>query len=372
MASSRSRRRPGKEQMVTEPPSYDTKRFKSQFHEARYNRLMKTKIVIPEMGFELKEGEYPIMRQITKERRWDLLCRPLTDISAVMIREFYANAVKENENSPSYKSYVRGVEVDFSPPSITRALKLRTITYDELSYEDRLRGDNDPDEILEGLCIEGRDWERDSQGAPSCLKRLDLRPEAKGWYEVVRVSILPTANTSSVIIKRALLTYCILHGGEIGLAQLIADSIQEMAEDTTKSGRLGHPSTILRLCNRAQVLFEDEDTEKVKGTRGITKRKMEGLNEEEEEDQEEERAHRRRRSHRRDEQAQGIIDMSQLQEVLNEISQQNVKAQEQYSRQQELYLQQQEQYLEHREQYSKDREQNEAWQHRMEERLESW
>ncbi|XP_016165103.1 involucrin-like [Arachis ipaensis] len=117
------------------------------------------------------------------------------------------------------------------------------------------------------------------------------------------------------------LSYCILHGGEIDLAQLIADSIQEMAEDTNKSGRLGHPSTILRLCNRAGVLFEDEDTEK---------------------------------------------------EVLDEISQQNAKAQEQYSRQQELHLQQQEQYLEHREQYSKDREQDEAWQHRMEERLGSW
>nr|XP_025678343.1 putative uncharacterized protein DDB_G0271606 [Arachis hypogaea] len=32
-----------------------------------------------------------------------------------------------------------------------------------------------------------------------------------------------------------------------------------MAEDTGKSSRLGHPSTILRLCNRAGVLFEDAD-----------------------------------------------------------------------------------------------------------------
>ncbi|XP_072054326.1 zinc finger BED domain-containing protein RICESLEEPER 2-like [Arachis hypogaea] len=105
MASSSSKRRPGKEPMVTEPPSYDTRKFRSQFHEGRYHRFMKTKNVIYEKGLELKDGEYTIMRQITKERRWELLCAPLVDISAVMIREFYANAVKENKDSAPYTSY---------------------------------------------------------------------------------------------------------------------------------------------------------------------------------------------------------------------------------------------------------------------------
>ncbi|QHN77723.1 uncharacterized protein DS421_19g655190 [Arachis hypogaea] len=128
MASLSSKRRKGKEPTVAEPPTYDTKKFKSQFHEARYHKLMKTKHVILEMGFELREGEYHIMRQITRERRWELLCHPLTEISAVMIREFYANAVKDSKDSPPY----------------TRALKLRTITYGELSFEDRLQRENDP------------------------------------------------------------------------------------------------------------------------------------------------------------------------------------------------------------------------------------
>ncbi|QHN86235.1 uncharacterized protein DS421_16g544330 [Arachis hypogaea] len=89
---------------------------------------------------------------------------------------------------------------------------------------------------------------------------------------------------------------------------------------------------------------------------------MEGIAED---DDQEEGPQRRRRSEEGGEQAHGAIDMSQLQRVLEEISQQNMIAQEQYSRCQE-------QYLEHREQYLKDREQHEAWQHRMEERLESW
>ncbi|QHO34775.1 uncharacterized protein DS421_9g269870 [Arachis hypogaea] len=308
MASSSSRRRKGKEPMVAKPPTYDANKFRSQFHEARYHRLMKTKHIIHEMGFNLKEGEYPIMRQITKDRRWELLCVPFINISAVMIREFYANAMKESENSPPYKSFVRGVEVDFNPATVMRVMQLRKITYEELSFERKMQGQNDPDEILQGICLEGSDWERDSKGTSSHLKRMDLTPEANGWYKIVRRSIFSTGNTSTVIVKRALLVYCILHGGEIDLSQIIADNIQEMAENRSKS---------------------DEDTEKVKVGKGITKKSMKGINEED--DQEKVRAPRRNRSQRGEEQAPSALELSEMRRTIEEISQQLMQAQqEQY------------------------------------------
>ncbi|QHO19712.1 uncharacterized protein DS421_11g331400 [Arachis hypogaea] len=123
MASSSSRRRKGKQPVEAKPPTYDDKRFKSQFHESRYHRLMEAKDVILEIGFRLKEGEYPIMRRIIEQRRWKLLCEPLTDINATMIREFYANAVRPSKTSRPYKSYVRGVDVDFSPSAIMKGLE---------------------------------------------------------------------------------------------------------------------------------------------------------------------------------------------------------------------------------------------------------
>jgi len=152
-----------------------------------------------------------------------------------MIREFYANAVRPSKTIPPYKSYVRGVDVDFSPSSIMRVLQIRVIPFGEPSFNERMKGENDPDELLNGLCMEGKDWKRDSDEEPSYLKRIDLIPEAKGWYEIVRRSILPTENTSDVTIKRAILTYCILKRREINIPQLIVDSIQEMAEDSGKS-----------------------------------------------------------------------------------------------------------------------------------------
>ncbi|PWG68665.1 hypothetical protein DF186_24665, partial [Enterococcus hirae] len=77
-----------------------------------------------------------------------------TGINTVIIRKFYANAVKKNENSPSYKNYIRNIEINFNPPSITKTLKLKTITYNKLNYKNRLHNNNNPDKILKKLYIE--------------------------------------------------------------------------------------------------------------------------------------------------------------------------------------------------------------------------
>ncbi|XP_016199683.1 UPF0746 protein DDB_G0281095-like [Arachis ipaensis] len=132
-----------------------------------------------------------------------------------------------------------------------------------------------------------------------------------------------------------------------------------MAENTGKSSMLGHPSTILRLCNRAGVLFEDADIDRVTGGRGITKQKMDGVPEPEED----RRAQgRRRRPQVEEEQASGAMDLSQMQRTIEEMSQQYMRAQEQ---QQEQYLRQQEQYL-------KAQEQQEHWQQQMMEKQENF
>ncbi|XP_057755971.1 uncharacterized protein LOC130975162 [Arachis stenosperma] len=117
-----------------------------------------------------------------------------------------------------------------------------------------------------------------------------------------------------------------------------------MAEDSGKSSRLDHLSTIQRLCNRAGVLFEDVNTDRVKKSRGITKQRMEGVI-----DTQEERKTqgRRRRPQMEEGQASGAMDLSQMQRAIEEMSQQYMKAQEQ---QQEQYLRQQEQYLKAQEQ----------------------
>ncbi|RTK48269.1 hypothetical protein DRJ72_14365, partial [Enterococcus faecalis] len=95
---------------------------------------------------------------------------------------------------------------DFSPNAITRVLHLKSPHFDEESYQARISRSPDNDELSEivtDICVIAADWERYTDGRPRFIKRGDLSPEAKGWFELVRRSILPAANNSEVNINRA-------------------------------------------------------------------------------------------------------------------------------------------------------------------------
>ncbi|RYR38665.1 hypothetical protein Ahy_A09g043801 [Arachis hypogaea] len=136
--------------------------------------------------------------------------------------------------------------------------------------------DNNPnyDHILRDLCVPGADWERGAGNKPKFIKRTDLTPEAKGWFKLVRRSILPAANNSEVNLERATMVHCILKGGEIKVHEIIAQGIRKMAEKSDARGTLGYPSTIYRLCKKAGVEFEDEDPVWIKEGIPITVRRM--------------------------------------------------------------------------------------------------
>ncbi|RYR38874.1 hypothetical protein Ahy_A09g044152 [Arachis hypogaea] len=122
--------------------------------------------------------------------------------------------------------------------------------------------------------IEGADWERGAGNKPKFIKRTDLTPEAKGWFELVRRSILPAANNSEVNLERATMVHCILKGGEIKVHEIIAQGIRKMAEKSDARGTLGYPSTIYRICKKAGVEFEDEDPVWIKKGIPITVQRM--------------------------------------------------------------------------------------------------
>ncbi|RYQ83875.1 hypothetical protein Ahy_B10g102752 [Arachis hypogaea] len=120
----------------------------------------------------------------------------------------------------------------------------------------------------------GADWESGAGNKPKFIKRTDLTPEAKGWFELVRRSILPAANNSEVNLERATMLHCILKGGEIKVHEIIAQGIRKMAEKSDSRGTLGYRSTIYRICKKARVVFEDEDPIWIKEGIPITVRRM--------------------------------------------------------------------------------------------------
>ncbi|MED6158896.1 hypothetical protein PIB30_037271 [Stylosanthes scabra] len=105
-----------------------------------------------------------------------------------MVKEFYANAwepEKEKRKPYTYKTMVRGKEISFAPKDIKRVLKLRKDPlHDAASYEERVANkDYRLDHVQEDLCIEGGERVRHKDGRPHYLRRADLEPMTKGWYD---------------------------------------------------------------------------------------------------------------------------------------------------------------------------------------------
>ncbi|MED6224412.1 hypothetical protein PIB30_083699 [Stylosanthes scabra] len=113
--------------------------------------------------------------------------------------------MKQAEQHP-YKSYVRGVEVDFSRENIRRVLRIKEQTPEaETDYATHQRMDQRLDE----------------------LRRAELTPLTRGWHEFIIHSIIPTGNRSKITIARAILIHSIIKGEDVRAEELIEDNIAD-------------------------------------------------------------------------------------------------------------------------------------------------
>ncbi|MED6149912.1 hypothetical protein PIB30_067169 [Stylosanthes scabra] len=186
--------------------------------------------------------------------------------------EFYANAAVSdeeaaNEDELPYKSFVRGIKVDFSPDNIRRVMRFKSATAGaEMDYKTRQAMDQRLDEVLADLCILGATWKLSSgqPAVPIQLRRTELHPLAKGWQEFIIHSLVPTGNKSEITIARAILIHSIMRGEEVRAEDIIADNMAVIAQGIQSKGNLGFPSTIYKLCKDAGVpLREFRRTSKI-------------------------------------------------------------------------------------------------------------
>ncbi|MED6188603.1 hypothetical protein PIB30_087468 [Stylosanthes scabra] len=175
-----------------------------------------------------------------------------------MVREFYANAwepEKEKRKPYTYTTMVSGKEISFAPNKIKRVLKLRKDPLpDAASYEERVANkDYRLDHVQEDLCIEGGEWVRHKDGRPHYLRRADLEPMTKGWYDFVCRSIMPTTNCSELTVEIAVLIHSIIIGENINVEEIIAKQFYKFIYKTDLSSSLPFPSIIAALCADAKV-----------------------------------------------------------------------------------------------------------------------
>ncbi|MED6201046.1 hypothetical protein PIB30_091220 [Stylosanthes scabra] len=190
---------------------FDEHRFRKKHHQQLFESYARRRKVIPEVGFNLNEDEYPQIMEKIALRGWRRLAAPRTSVSKLLVQEFYANAAVSDEEAAEkdelpYKSFVRGKEVDFSPSNIRRVMRFKRET-------------------------PGAAWKLSSSqpAVPIQLKRTELHPLAKGWQEFIIHSLVPTGNKSEVTTTRAILIHSIMQGEDVRAEDIIADNMATIA-----------------------------------------------------------------------------------------------------------------------------------------------
>ncbi|MED6128966.1 hypothetical protein PIB30_103188, partial [Stylosanthes scabra] len=239
------------------------------FNEELYNSIVKSKKVIAECCIDLDEDEYPEVKEQISLRGWRRLAAPKQEISIDLIHEFYANAIlteKEMEEAGghTFRSYVRGKVVDFSPENLRNVMRFRAqVQGAATDFETRKEHDQQVDQVLADLCIPGATWKLSTgqMRMPIQLRRQELNPVARGWHEFSIHSLILTSHRSEIPVIRAILIHCIMRGEDVRAEDIIADKIVRMAQGIKEKGKLGFPSTIYKLCKEAAGEENEEGNE---------------------------------------------------------------------------------------------------------------
>ncbi|MED6213001.1 hypothetical protein PIB30_089047 [Stylosanthes scabra] len=113
-------------------------------------------------------------------------------------------------------------------------------------------------DILRDLCVPGAQWVMHNDGRPHFMRRTDLQPMTRGWYEFVTRSIMPTTNRSEVNAERAMLVHSIIIGEDIQVDEIIAEQIYKFSNKRGIRYKLPFPGVIQRLCNEAKASIPED------------------------------------------------------------------------------------------------------------------
>ncbi|MED6110921.1 hypothetical protein PIB30_047401 [Stylosanthes scabra] len=205
--------------------------FKTPYHEAHYKKFFIARDVLIESRIEYEEESLNPMKVQIITRKWEKLARPIQGVGFNMVREFYGNAWRlEEKNQPkTYMTMVRGVDISFAPDAIRKVLKTRKRP------------------------LPNRKENGSANGRPHYLKRNDLTDMARGWYDFVYKSIMPTTNRSKLTVDRAVLIHSIMIGEDIRVEEIIADQIYKFVNKKNIHCKLAFPGIIALLCREAKV-----------------------------------------------------------------------------------------------------------------------
>ncbi|MED6154002.1 hypothetical protein PIB30_107790 [Stylosanthes scabra] len=183
MAALFSKKRKGK---AVAESSNEAPRFKTPFHEAHFKGKLFARKVLPELAIDYNDEILSPCAMQIKARKWEKLTFPLPAVGHNLVKEFYANAWepdKAKRKPYTYTSMVQEKDISFALSNIKRVLRLRKDPLPNVaSYEERKANkDYRLEEVLECLCLEGREWntarqfrDMEAQGVPVTIANLAI------------------------------------------------------------------------------------------------------------------------------------------------------------------------------------------------------
>lgn len=147
----------------TSRPPRSVRRFTSDEHEERFQKLIKMTIQ-PERFIRLSPGgTYRKLVSNFERRKWNKICELEPEINYDIVREFYANALQLEEGVAfHYQTRVRGKIISFNRDAINAYLGNPLILAENGQCEycaKEMANDWDLSTVSAHLCLEGRTYD---------------------------------------------------------------------------------------------------------------------------------------------------------------------------------------------------------------------
>jgi hypothetical protein len=232
----------------------------------RYNQI-KTFGFMQEKGFTEELQAIPEIYDELRRRKWvkfnSLMLKGNVIGNERLVREFFANAMKEPFDVHTDRAYVRGVMIDFS------ALALNVFLEADIPARCILENHSTtfpmwPEvrraEIKECVGRPGTQWLKYTGGEyPTKIRLGDFKPIARAWAEFVVHNVAPVSNSSEYQVENALGVQMIMQKRNINLGQWLCKSIRKIANNGQAVFSLGHCNLITALCRFHHVPETDAD-----------------------------------------------------------------------------------------------------------------
>ncbi|GAU50769.1 hypothetical protein TSUD_410660 [Trifolium subterraneum] len=251
------------------PLDFIDARFISEKASRRYAQITAFNFV-QEKGFSAELlGAVPEIYAELSRRKWERFNELLLKDSkkpgnATLAKEFFANtfAGYVEDEAHSYRTLVRGIEIDWSPRGLNAFLGTRNhrscplvVARAELAAIIHAgRRIEAKSAIKDTVCFPGTDWLKcKTPTNPTKVHLQRFLPIARAWAEFFVKSVYCCSNSSEIQIDNALAVRMIVDGTDFDLGNTLWSSLERIATNPEETFTLGHCNLITALCKAKEV-----------------------------------------------------------------------------------------------------------------------